>query len=108
MTAPTQIQLDDFARRLRALEAELGQLRAKSVAPAPTPVPPPAPVPVAAPVPPPVAPGTAWQLTFAQRLLDQGDVRGAVRQLSYEQVRAYNARRSEDLREILELARRAR
>src|SRR5262245_49085686 len=114
MTAPTQTQLDDFARRLRALETELAQLRAQSVAPAPPvipaapPVPPAPPAPAAAPVSPPVSPGLSWQIAFAQRLLEQGDVRGALKQLSHEQVRAYNARRIDDLRDILELARRAR
>src|SRR5262245_10335370 len=99
VTGPTQIQLDDFGRRLQALESELELLRAQAAAsrPAPALPAPPRAIPAPTPVPAPAAPSAprslAWQLTYAKRLIEQGRVKAALKELERERARAFAARR---------------
>lgn len=96
MNAPVQSQLDDFARRLRALETELAGLRrqaaaAERVEPAPRPresrrI-------------------TSPELAQARSLVNSGDFRRALKQLERIGRHAVTTRNDNLLDEVLELAR---
>ena len=109
MTRPTQEQLDEFARRLRALEAELAQLRREAqTVPAPAPAAPTPPVAAPPPRPEPaVRPRVAGSLQHASDLLAAGQLRPAVKELERGRKRALAAMSADELEQILELARTA-
>jgi hypothetical protein len=107
VSAPTQAQLDDFARRLHALETELEQLvRQASASAAPKAQ---AVTAEAAPVAstPPIAPparNLGRPPERAPELLERRDAEAAVRELERLRARAFDARRVAELRDICELA----
>jgi len=86
VTGPTQAQLDEFARRLRALEAEFAAMQQQARAE-------PERIPAA--------------LQVAAERLDAGQVRQAVRELERRRKTALHARSIHELEQILELARAA-
>src|SRR5206468_12101281 len=86
VTGPTQAQLDEFARRLRALEAEFKELQQQTRGE------------------PAVIPAT---LGSASQLLDAGKVRAAVKELERRRRVALDAGSISQLEQVLELARAA-